>query len=53
MYIFIIFVHIICTDVIDSFGLAWLYGTSTIIGYLMLNPVFTYILNIRVVNTFC
>ena len=27
------------------FGLFEFYGISTIIGYLMLNPVFTYILN--------
>ena len=27
-------------------GLVWFYGISTIIGYLMLNPVYTYILNI-------
>ena len=26
--------------------LVWFYGTSTIIGYLMLNAIFTYILNI-------
>ena len=33
------------------FCLLWFYGISTIIGYLMSNPVFTYILDI--VNTFC
>ena len=27
-------------------NLIWLYGTSIIVGYLMQNPVFTYILNI-------
>ena len=31
------------------FGLVEFYGISTIVGYLMPNPVFTYILN----NTFC
>ena len=35
------------------FGLVWFYGISTIVGYLMLNPVFTYIWNIWFVNTFC
>ena len=34
------------------FGLVWFYGPSTIIGYLMPNPVFTYILDIRFVKTF-
>ena len=29
------------------------YGISTIVGYLMPNPVFTYLLNIWFVNTFC
>ena len=29
------------------------YGISTIVGYLMPNPVFTYILNIWFINTFC
>ena len=29
-----------------EFGLVGFYGTSTIIGYLMLNPLYTYILNI-------
>ena len=28
------------------------YGISTIVGYLMPSPVFTYILNIRFVNIF-
>ena len=28
------------------FCLVWFSGTSTIVGYLMPNPVFTYILNI-------
>ena len=27
-------------------GLVWLDGTSTIVGYLMPNPLYTYILNI-------
>ena len=29
-----------------SDGLVWLYGISTIIGYLVPNPILTYILNI-------
>ena len=29
-----------------GFGLVWLYGISTIVGYLMPNPLYTYILNI-------
>ena len=28
------------------FGLVWFYGTSTTVGYLMSNPLYTYILNI-------
>ena len=28
------------------FGLVWLYGISTIVGYLILNPLYAYILNI-------
>ena len=27
-------------------GLVWFYGTSIIVGYLMPNPLYTYILNI-------
>ena len=27
-------------------GFGWLYGISTIVGYLMPNPLYTYILNI-------
>ena len=33
-------------DLEPGFGLVWFYGISTIVGYLMPNPVFTYILNI-------
>ena len=29
------------------FGLVWFYGISTIVGYLMSNPVYTYILDTR------
>ena len=29
------------------FGLVGFYGISTIVGYLMLNPLYTYILNIN------
>ena len=28
------------------FGLVWFYGISTKVGYLMSNPLYTYILNI-------
>ena len=28
------------------FGLIWFYGTSTVVGYLMPNPFYTYILDI-------
>ena len=28
------------------FGLVWFYGISTIVGYLMPNPLYTYVLNI-------
>ena len=30
------------------FGLVWFYGISTIVGYLMPNPLYTYILNIMI-----
>ena len=29
-----------------KFGLVWFYGISTIVGYLMPNPLYTYIQNI-------
>ena len=28
------------------YGLVWFYGISTIVGYLMPNPLYTYILDI-------
>ena len=34
-------------------GLVWFYSISNIVGYLMLNPVFTYIINIWIINIFC
>ena len=34
------------------FSLIWFYGISTIVGYLMPNPVLTYIVNIQFVKTF-
>ena len=34
------------SDKIVCFSLVWFYGISTIVGYLMPNPVYTYILNI-------
>ena len=33
------------------FGLFWFYGISTIVGYLMPNPVYTYISNIYDLQT--
>ena len=36
-----------------SISKVWFSGISTIIGYLMPNPVFTYLLNIWFVNTSC
>ena len=29
-----------------GFGLVWFYGISTVVGYLMPNPLYTYTLNI-------
>ena len=37
--------HVKCL-VILGFGLVWFYGISTIVGYLMPKPLYTYILNI-------
>ena len=34
----------------DKTGLVWFYGISAILGYLMPNPVFIYILNIWFVD---
>ena len=34
------------TIYINWFGLVWFYGISTILGYLMTNPVYTYKLEI-------
>ena len=34
-------------------GLIWFYGISTVVGHLMPNPFYTYILNIWFLNTFC
>ena len=34
--------------VFDWFGLVWFYGISTIVGYLMLNPLYTCILCIYI-----
>ena len=39
-----------CSDCLILFGWAF-YGVSTIVGYLMPNPVFTYILNIYDLQT--
>ena len=33
-------------DVENLFGLVWFYAISTIVGYLMPNPLYTYVLNI-------
>ena len=38
---------------LNIISLVWFYGISTIVGYLMPNSVFTYVLNIWFVNTFC
>ena len=35
------------------FSLVWFDGISTFVGSLMPDPVFTYILNIGFLNTFC
>ena len=35
------------------FGLVGFYGISTIVGYLMPNTLYTYIINIWFLNTFC
>ena len=37
----------------DWFGLVLFYGISTVVDYLMPNPVFAYVLNVWFVNTFC
>ena len=34
-------------------GLVWFYCTSTIIGNLMPNPFYAYILDLGFLNTFC
>ena len=39
-------------DNLKLFGLVSFYGISNIVGYLMPNAVYTYILNIWFVNTF-
>ena len=31
---------------LNRFGLAWFYGISTLVGYLIPNTLYTYILNI-------
>ena len=35
-----------------GFGFVWFYGISTFVDYLMLNPVFTYILDVWFVEAF-
>ena len=44
-------VQVICIR--QWYGFVWLYGISTVVGYLMQNPLFSYILNIRFINSFC
>ena len=34
-------------------SLVWFYGISTLVGYLMPNPVFRYVLNMWFAPTFC
>ena len=40
-------------SLVQDFGWVGFYGISTIVGYLMPNPVFTYILTIWFENTIC
>ena len=37
----------------SQIGLVWFNGISTVVGYFMPNPIFTYVLNIWFVNPFC
>ena len=39
-----LYTHIL--NIYDLVGLGWVYGISTIVGYLMPNHLYTYILNI-------
>ena len=34
-------------------SLVWFYGISTTVGYIMPNPLYTFISNIQFVNIFC
>ena len=52
--IIVLYIHIlikstiyiyIYTQMVGWFGLVWFYGTSTFVGYLMPNPINTYIFN--------
>ena len=36
----------------SRFGLFWFYDISTIVGYLMLNPVYTYISNMYMIGKY-
>ena len=44
--VFSIFLMAYLTVVLNFFDLVWFYGPSTIVGYLMVNPLYTYLLNI-------
>ena len=47
VYIYIyIYIHIYIYKFVYAFGLDWFYGISTIVGYIMPNPFYSYILNI-------
>ena len=39
-------IHLGLIFYIKRFDLVWFYGISTIVGYLMPNPLFTYVSNI-------
>ena len=44
MYMYI-YIYITFQSQSGWFGLLWFYGISTIVGHLMPNPIYTYILN--------
>ena len=52
LYILYIYIYIYILNIYIWFDLVGFYGISIIVGYLMSNPVYTYILNIFV-NSFC
>ena len=34
------------TYILNKYDLVWFYGISTLVGYLILNPIYRYVLNI-------